>query len=487
MNIQLKKSPIGLDGVPAAETALSHVDGERGELIIAGEHVADLAGKSSFESVTARLWNAATGRSLSEANVRARLGAARERAFTRLPDLLPATRGMSVVDGFRAGIAGLRAENGLEHEAAIVGAFPVIAGALVQQAKGGNPIAPDPTLGHAADTLSMVLGRKAAPREATALDTYLVTVCDHGMNASTFTTRVVASTQADLFAAVTAGYCALTGPLHGGAPEPVLEMLDAIGTRERIKPWVDDALARGERLMGFGHRVYRVRDPRADVLKAAIETARRRRCRPSLRRRGRSLYPRGAAAEKSRPTAGDQCRVLHRDPARRARHSAAGVYTDLRGGPRRRLDRACTGATAHGTIDPAEFVLCRAGAGCVTGLKCNRGMRRSHHLRCRSLRTRRARRDDENTGLGLAHHGLQIIVRLDDLDQAVLGGAVTAIGVGVVLLDQRLVLRLDVDERRFRRKPHHLQRLALGVHHLARLGLGLRASARTRPPACRGR
>jgi citrate synthase len=91
------------------------------------------------------------------------------------------------------------------------------------------------------------------------------------MNASTFTTRVVASTQADLFAAVTAGYCALTGPLHGGAPEPVLEMLDAIGTRERIKPWVDAALLRGERLMGFGHRIYKVRDPRADVLKAAIE------------------------------------------------------------------------------------------------------------------------------------------------------------------------------------------------------------------------
>ncbi|MBN4678708.1 citrate synthase/methylcitrate synthase, partial [Pandoraea nosoerga] len=96
-------------------------------------------------------------------------------------------------------------------------------------------------------------------------------VCDHGMNASTFTTRVIASTQADLFAAITGGYCALTGPLHGGAPEPVLEMLDAIGTRERIKPWVDGALAHGERLMGFGHRVYRVRDPRADVLKVAIE------------------------------------------------------------------------------------------------------------------------------------------------------------------------------------------------------------------------
>ena len=271
MNIHLTKSQIGLDGVPAAETALSHVDGERGELVIAGEHVAELARRSSFEGVTARLWTAATGRPLGEADVRKSLGAARERSFARLADLLPATRGLSVVDGFRAAIAGLRAENGLDHEATIVGAFPVIAGALVRRASGEAPVAPDPNVSHAADTLSMLRGRKPEPREVAALDAYFVTVCDHGMNASTFTTRVVASTQADLFAAVTAGYCALTGPLHGGAPEPVLEMLDAIGTRERIKPWVDDALSRGERLMGFGHRVYRVRDPRADVLKAAIE------------------------------------------------------------------------------------------------------------------------------------------------------------------------------------------------------------------------
>jgi len=271
MNMHLTKSQIGLDGIPAAETVLSHVDGERGELIIVGERVGDLAGHASFESVTSRPWNGASGKSLTEADVRAALGAARQRAFVRLPDLLPATRGLSIVDGFRAAVAGLRAENGLDHEATIVGAFPVIAGALVQQAKGNPPIAPDPNISHAADTLRMLLGHKPEPREVAALDAYFVTVCDHGMNASTFTTRVVASTQADLFAAVTAGYCALTGSLHGGAPEPVLEMLDAIGTRERIKPWVDDALARGERLMGFGHRVYRVRDPRADVLKAAIE------------------------------------------------------------------------------------------------------------------------------------------------------------------------------------------------------------------------
>ena len=271
MNLKLSKSPIGLDGIPAAETVLSHVDGERGELIIAGERVGDVVGKTGFEGVTARLWSGGTGRPIGEAEVRATLGAARERAYARLADLPGIIRGLSIVDGFRAAIAGLRAENGLSHEATIVGAFPVIAGALVRRARGAEPVAPDPAASHAADTLSMMLGRKPDAREVAALDAYLVTVCDHGMNASTFTTRVVASTQADLFAAVTAGYCALTGPLHGGAPEPVLEMLDAIGTAERIRPWVDGALSRGERLMGFGHRIYRVRDPRADVLKGAIE------------------------------------------------------------------------------------------------------------------------------------------------------------------------------------------------------------------------
>ncbi len=184
MNIHLTKSQIGLDGVPAAETVLSHVDGERGELIIAGDFVGSLAGKASFESVTARLWSGATGRATDEAHVRASLGAARERAFAR----------MSVVDGFRAAIAGLRAESGLDHEATIVGAFPVIAGALVQRAKSADPVAPDPNTGHAADTLRMLHDKRPEPREVAALDAYLVTACDHGMNASTFTARVVAST-----------------------------------------------------------------------------------------------------------------------------------------------------------------------------------------------------------------------------------------------------------------------------------------------------
>ena len=271
MNMQIQKSPIGLDGVPAAETTLSHVDGARGELIIAGERVDDLVRSASFEGVTARLWTAGTGQPIGEAAVRAALGAARGRAFARLPQLLAAAGGLSIVDGVRAAVAALRSEPGLSDEATIVGAIPVIAGALVARANGAAPAPPDPTLGHAADTLAMMHGRKPTARAAAALDAYLVTVCDHGMNASTFAARVVASTQADLFAAVTAGYCALTGPLHGGAPEPVLEMLDAIGTAERIVPWIDAALKRGDRLMGFGHRIYRVRDPRADVLKGAVE------------------------------------------------------------------------------------------------------------------------------------------------------------------------------------------------------------------------
>jgi citrate synthase len=172
MTIHLTKSQIGLDGVPAAETVLSHVDGDRGQLIIAGKRVAELAGKSSFEHVTARLWNGATQRSLSEADVRASLGAARERAFARLPELLPATRGLSTVAGFRTALAGLRGEIGLDHEATILGALPVIAGALVQQAKGHQPVAPNPKTSHAADTLRMLRGRQAEAREVAALEAY---------------------------------------------------------------------------------------------------------------------------------------------------------------------------------------------------------------------------------------------------------------------------------------------------------------------------
>jgi len=272
MTIQPPNPPIGLDGIPAAETALSHVDGLKGELIIAGAPVASLAGRVSFEGLLARLWGLAGVEAATEDEVRSCLAEARLRAHMRLPQLLAASAGLPIVDAFRPALAALGPELGLAPEAVAVGAAPVIAAALVRRAaENQEPVRPDPKLGHAADALRMLRGEPASAAEAAALDAYLVTVADHGMNASTFAARVVASTQANMFAAVTAGYCALTGPLHGGAPEPVLEMLDAIGTPERIAPFVDAALARGERLMGFGHRIYRVRDPRADVLKREVE------------------------------------------------------------------------------------------------------------------------------------------------------------------------------------------------------------------------
>jgi citrate synthase len=137
--------------------------------------------------------------------------------------------------------------------------------------RAGQPaIAPDPSLGHAADYLRMTLGRPADPACVRALDAYLVTVIDHAMSASTFTARVIASTRSDLISAVVGAVGALKGPLHGGAPSPVLDMLDAIGAPGQAEAWLIGELAAGRRIMGMGHRMYRVRDPRAAVLERAV-------------------------------------------------------------------------------------------------------------------------------------------------------------------------------------------------------------------------
>jgi citrate synthase len=117
-------------------------------------------------------------------------------------------------------------------------------------------------------------GLEDSPESAAALMRYLVTVVDHGLNASTFAARVVASTQAGLTSAAIAGLSALKGPLHGGAPGPVLDMLDAIGRPGNAQVWLEAAVERGDRLMGFGHRIYRVRDPRADALQSALQQLR---------------------------------------------------------------------------------------------------------------------------------------------------------------------------------------------------------------------
>ncbi len=271
----------GLEGVVVARTKLSHVDGDAGRLVIAGDDVESLAGTVRYEQLWARV--------LPQVD----LGAARVKAFAKLPKL-EQTDGM---DALRAAVAGLSTDDAGD----VAGALPVFAAAWARTRQGLEPISPDATLGHAADYLRMVTGdpdergaahergvvtvhpERSAPQargvegpahraaRAAALDAYLVTVSDHGMNASTFTARVIASTGSDLVSAITGAVGALKGPLHGGAPGPVLDMLDAIGEPSRAEAWLSAELEAGRRIMGMGHRIYRVRDPRAAVLEREVE------------------------------------------------------------------------------------------------------------------------------------------------------------------------------------------------------------------------
>ncbi|MCB1470521.1 MAG: citrate synthase [Rhizobiaceae bacterium] len=263
----------GLEGVIAAETVLSHVDGAAGRLIVRGHDLEDLA-DWSFEAVLSLLWRDLALEALDEARIRSALGRARVNASAVAAPLLTATDKLSPVEALRLLLSALADHEELPHHILAVAAVPVFAAAIARRRAGKAPVEPDAALGQAADFLRMLHGVPAGPDHVKALDTYLVTVADHGLNASTFAARVIASTKAGLFSSVIGGLCALKGPLHGGAPGPVLDMLDAIGEESRIRPWLADALARGERLMGFGHRIYRVRDPRADVLKGAVSALR---------------------------------------------------------------------------------------------------------------------------------------------------------------------------------------------------------------------
>jgi citrate synthase len=257
----------GLEGVIAAQTILSEVDGQAGRLVIRGLSLDEIAGRLAFEDVAHLLFDGFFD-DLPD-DLRPALGAARAEVFAEVSALDGKLAGLSPIEIVRALTARLADGDDLATALRLLAAPAVFTPAAVRARHGLAPIAPDPGLGHAADILRM-LGDQPSAQEAKALDTYLVTACDHGLNASTFAARVVASTRAGLTSAVLAGLGALKGPLHGGAPGPVIEMLDAIGEPGNARPWIEAALARGERLMGFGHRIYRVRDPRADAVKAAL-------------------------------------------------------------------------------------------------------------------------------------------------------------------------------------------------------------------------
>ncbi|PQM26726.1 citrate synthase/methylcitrate synthase [Sphingopyxis lindanitolerans] len=260
----------GLEDVVAAETVLSDVRGAEGQLIIGGYPLVALAGRWTFEQTAHLLFTGFFDDLPDAAEFTARLGAARVNVFEQTRALLGPISKLPTYDGMRAAMAMLPDGTALPDALRLVAAPAVLLPALIRLQAGDEPIEPSSNAGHAADVIRM-LGRSDG---AEALDTYLVTVSDHGLNASTFAARVVASTQAGLTSSVLAGLGALKGPLHGGAPGPVIDMLDAIAEEGDSVGWIERALNEGERLMGFGHRIYRMRDPRADALKAGLRSFR---------------------------------------------------------------------------------------------------------------------------------------------------------------------------------------------------------------------
>jgi citrate synthase len=275
----------GLEGVVAAETRMSDVRGQAGELIIGGYALEELAGRATFEEVCYVLWELALENKADLPN-RAQLEALQRdmAAMRAIPPLVhaivKAAKDAPPMDALRMAVAALSLDDpnpgdesmqaNFQRAQRLTARVPTIIAAHGRARRGLEPIEPRVDLPPAANFLYMLYGAEPDLHAAQALDTYWTTVLDHGMNASTFTARVIASTNSDMYSAITGAIGALKGPAHGGAPGPVLDMLVDIGAVDRAEAWVRNELAEGRRIMGFGHRVYKVRDPRADVLGAAV-------------------------------------------------------------------------------------------------------------------------------------------------------------------------------------------------------------------------
>jgi citrate synthase len=258
----------GLEGIVAAETILSHADPAQGGVWVRGRPIADLVAHYGYEGTVALLWEGLTADALTSETVREELGAGRVLAFSRLNEWLPLASQRSIGEAVRICLASLPDESS---PSAIAGTLPVAIAALLRVRADQTAMAPDPSLGTAADFLRMALGTAVAERSASALDSYLTTVIDNGLGTSTFAARVIISTRASLVSAVTGAYGAFTGALHGGAPGLVLDMLDEIAASGDTDGWLERKLAASERLVGFGHRMFRIRDPRADLLRGALQ------------------------------------------------------------------------------------------------------------------------------------------------------------------------------------------------------------------------
>jgi citrate synthase len=259
----------GLQDVVAGETAIALVDGEAGRLLYRGYPIGELVREGTYAQVAELLWTGSWPRN-------ARL------ACAPLPDgVLAALRTLPAethpMDALRTAVSAWGAAERLawpstvEQARAVTALSPTALAAFARLRQGREPVDPDPALGLAAGFLYQLTGERPSDAAAAALDAYFIVGAEHGFNASTFTARVISATRSDVASAVCGAIGALKGPLHGGAPAEVVSQLHEIGSPEHAEEWIDAALDRGERLMGFGHRVYRAYDPRAAALREVAE------------------------------------------------------------------------------------------------------------------------------------------------------------------------------------------------------------------------
>jgi len=269
----------GLEGVVAAETAVSEVDGANGRLIYRGGYlIEDLVLVVSYEEAAYLLWHGELPNESALATLHKQLAAARTLNKSARGSLLAMDGATDPMDVLRTvvsaqGAAKTLSKPTLEEAIALTAIFPTIVGAAHRRRQGKEIVEPREDLGHAANLLWMMNGDEPSPDKVHLVDTYLVLLADHGLNASTFAARVVASTGSDLTSCVVGAIAALKGPAHGGATLAARNMLDKIGSAENAEKWLREAHARHERFSGFGHRVYRTYDPRAKILREMAKTA----------------------------------------------------------------------------------------------------------------------------------------------------------------------------------------------------------------------
>ncbi len=263
----------GLEHVVMGESRITLVEGETGGLSYRGYSIEELVRHASYEAVVHLLLRGAPPSPSELHDLEAGLRAHRTLPPEAAAVLASVPRGLPPLEALRTLISSLGDGRTfgypptIDEGIALVAQVPVLLAGYVRRNQGLEPLEPPADIGHVALYLYLLTGRRPDPAQVRALESYFILLADHGMNASTFALRVVLSTQSDLLSGATAALAALKGPLHGGAPSKVSDMLDSVGAAENAERWVAAALARKERLMGFGHRAYKTEDPRARVLK----------------------------------------------------------------------------------------------------------------------------------------------------------------------------------------------------------------------------